>query len=100
MAIEELKLGRPKQYESLVDLVKLVANLQTTVLPVIYDTKPVSSPPTEIIRLPKVAVDSLRGDKGEKERKEAMSYLNRIVFGLPPAAPPPPPTAAPGRFLF
>ena len=94
-AIEELQDAKPKQFENLVDLVKLVANLQKTVLPVIYDTKPVSSPPTEIIRLPKVAVDSLRGDKGEKERKEAMSYLNRIVFGLPPAAPPPPPPPPP-----
>ena len=90
-AIEELKMGRPKQFENLVDLVKLVANLQKTVLPVIYDTKPVSSPPTEIIRLPKSAVDSLRGDKGEKDRREAMSYLNLIAFGIPPPVPPPPP---------
>ncbi len=72
-AIEELKMGRPKQFDELVDLVKLVANIQKTVLPVIYDTKPVASPPTEIIRLPKSAVEKLRGNEGPL-------YLSKCAF--------------------
>ena len=95
-AIEELKKDEPDDFKSLVNLIKTIEKLEER--QTVFNTKPVSLPPTEIIRLPTAAVDALRGAKGENERKLAIAHLRQIVFNLPiaplPAIPPPPPPAA------
>jgi hypothetical protein len=102
-AIEELQNSEPERYKELVSIISTVSNLQKE--PTIRETNPTSPPPTEIVRLPKRAVDALRGQRGESERKRAMIKLAEIVdisqshappmIQNPPPAPPVPPATIP-----
>ena len=92
-AIQELSDHDPETFVELVKLFKDVAELMD--YEEIFETKPVSAPPTQIIRLPKRAIEALRGNRTEEERAFAIKSLNQMIKGPPPPSPPPPPQQPP-----